>query len=634
MRATLGVSDCFYNAGGLCRYALGSFCLQGIPVMANRSLTHTTLAAIVAALAGSCLVAGGCLNSMADVDEATAKIIQERSSLLRVPVPSRPRGEPEGVDAAGVREMHPSTVNPTADELKFTPAAEGRELEKRLAAYLQPGADARELTLGDALRQSQQTGRELLNAEESYILAAISLLLERHAWDPQFFASISPQVIAFNSSGTPSTTALTVVNELSVTQKLPYGGTIAATYVYALTEQLRNASTQGYTSASNLILAANIPLLRGAGDVAREDLIQAERNMVYASRTFEDFRRGYLVSITRDYLSLVLARQAIANQQNQIDLLNWLVTRTRALVEAGFLAEFQLNIANSDLLRATSTLARLQESYLLSADRFKIRLGLPVSEAITVKLQTPEIPEPSISPADAAVLALEYRLDLQTQRDIVDDAKRAVRNAENGLLPDLNIVASSNLNRNVQKAADLGLIAPDPATYQAGVVFGIPLDRTNERLQLRQATIQEQQVLRNYTQFRDNVVVEARSRVREIDRTRFALQLAEEGVKINLRRKQEQELKADEVTAQQVVDTANSLREAQNARDAALVDLRLAVLDYLLSTGQLRVSRDGVLEPLPGMVITPPPPEPGPGPMPIPVNPPTDPPVIQPRPGQ
>ena len=58
---------------------------------------------------------------------------------------------------------------------------------------------------------------------------------------------------------------------------------------------------------------------------------------------------------------------------------------------------------------------------------------------------------------------------------------------------------------------------------------------------------------------------------------------------------------------------------------------RNTVLDYLITTGQLRVSRDGVLEPLPGMVISAPP-TPDLGPMPIPVNPPTDPPVIEPRP--
>lgn len=588
--------------------------------MTNRTLISVMRPVIFAVASGTCLAMAGCLATMQDVDQATDELIRERSGLLKTLPPSRARTDPKDIDAPAARATVPPSTNPTAEELKFQPADEARNLEQRLAGYLKAASNPRELSLGDALKQAQLTGRELLTAEEEYILAAIRVLIERHQWDPRFFANITPTVLIQDSDTAPSTTALNVINELRVSQQLPYGGTVEAAYVYTLTEQLRNATTDRYTSASTLILTANIPLLRGAGDVAREDLIAAERQLVYSARRFEDFRRSYLVSITRDYLALVLQRQAIANQQSAIELLDWLVTRTRALVEAGLLAEFQLNIANSDLLRATSTLARLQETYLLAADRFKIRLGLPVDDQITAKLETPRIAEPEVTPAQAAQYALEYRLDLQTRRDTVDDAKRQVRNAENAILPDLNVFASANMNRNVKRATDAALIAPDPGTYRAGVTFGLPLDRDTERLQLRQATILAQQADRDYEQFRDNVVVEARSRVREIDRTRFALQLAEEGVKINLRRKQEQELKADEVTAQQVVDTANALRDAQNARDQALVDLRLAVLDYLLSTGQLRVRRDGLLDPPPGMTITSPTPEPEPA-MPMPVDP-------------
>ena len=44
---------------------------------------------------------------------------------------------------------------------------------------------------------------------------------------------------------------------------------------------------------------------------------------------------------------------------------------------------------------------------------------------------------------------------------------------------------------------------------------------------------------------------------------------------------------------------------AEQARDQARTDLRNAVLDYLLSTGQLRVNRDGSLDPIPGMQAAP-----------------------------
>jgi hypothetical protein len=72
-------------------------------------------------------------------------------------------------------------------------------------------------------------------------------------------------------------------------------------------------------------------------------------------------------------------------------------------------------------------------------------------------------------------------------------------------------------------------------------------------------------------------------------------------VQINQRRVQELELKADQVDTQRQLDAKNSLLEAENARDQARTDLRNAILDYLLQSGQLRVARDGTFQPLAGM---------------------------------
>src|SRR5690606_15153092 len=92
-----------------------------------------------------------------------------------------------------------------------------------------------------------------------------------------------------------------------------------------------------------------------------------------------------------------------------------------------------------------------------------------------------------------------------------------------------------------------------------------------------------------------------RQAVRNIDQARFELELAEERVRINLRRLEEQRLKSDEVDPQTIVDTENDLLESENQRDRAVTALRTAILDFLLESGQLRVERDGTFKLLPGM---------------------------------
>ena len=107
---------------------------------------------------------------------------------------------------------------------------------------------------------------------------------------------------------------------------------------------------------------------------------------------------------------------------------------------------------------------------------------------------------------------------------------------------------------------------------------------------------------RGFEEFRDNVIISARAAAREVELARFQLQLAELDVGINEQRLEEQRLKADEVYAQTRVDTENELLDAQNNRDQAATDLRIAILEYLLATGQLRVDDDGLFNPLPGMI--------------------------------
>ncbi|MEM7622563.1 MAG: TolC family protein, partial [Planctomycetota bacterium] len=110
-----------------------------------------------------------------------------------------------------------------------------------------------------------------------------------------------------------------------------------------------------------------------------------------------------------------------------------------------------------------------------------------------------------------------------------------------------------------------------------------------------------QRAARQFDDFRDNLIVAARQAVRQIDLARFQLELNEEAVRINERRVEDLNLR-DDSDPQSIVDAQNDLIEARNDRDQALTDLRNAVLNYLLDTGQLRVARDGDFNPLPGMI--------------------------------
>ena len=559
----------------------------------------------------SFFLAAGC-SDMRDIDARTDALMRERSERLGggAVAPNRVRPIETNLDAPVIRSNEPPSVNAEVQDMPFSPADANRDVAARLAEYTAMPTEAMgavRIDMKAAMRQMQQTGRSFLVAEEDYVLAAITLLIIRHRWDPQFFNDTTLGVATTRTvSDSNYQSPLSIINTLRATQRLPYGGQAEAAWIYNATEQLRDQATASqYQQSSRLVLSGNIPLLRGAGDVAREDIIDAERQLVYSARDFERRRRELLVEVATDYISLVQQQAVIANQERSLEFAKAQEQRTRALVEAGRSSEFSLGISSGEVLSSTSTLASLREQYVLAIERFKVKLGLPINRPLVVATLDFELAEPQITPESASLLALEYRLDLQNQRDRVDDQIRAVRNARNNLLPDVSLSGAVTARTDPNVSNTAAVYRDRDFVYGGGLTVSLPLDRQTEQLTLRAANLRLERVRRDLEQSRDLIIIESRAKVRELDLARFNLQLAERRVAIALRRREEQEIKAAEVNAQQFVETAREIRDAENARDQAVARLRTTVLEYLLVTGQLRVERDGTLMPLPGMTTQP-----------------------------
>ena len=556
-----------------------------------------------AVASAAALSSAACSDNLRGIDDEIDREIRDRSGRLgqSAATPTRPRLEETNLDQPGPRQTDLQSANLDPADIRFSPADEKRDVASRLAGYLAAGnaAGSQTLTLDliGAMRQLQNTGRALVSAEEQYLFESINLLIVEHAWTPQLTGSTQVGVTTTERQLDAAVyqTPLNVINQLRVTQRLPYGGTAEAAWVWNATNTLRSAVTDRYTQASTLVVGASIPLLRGAGDIAREDIINARRRLVYAARTFEQRRRELLVDLASDYFNLIEQQAVIANQERSLEFAERQAERTQALVEAGRLAEFQLGISASEVLSSRSQLANLRERFILAVERFKIKLGLSVNQAVTIAPLTFDLKEPEVTPDAAAGTALEYSLPLQNQRDQVEDQVRVVRNARNSLLPDVQLSGNVGM-RTDPLVRDAGVVFDDnDFVSSAAILVNYPLDRKVERLTLRAANIRLEQSRRDFEQARDEVIIEARARVRELDLARFNLELAEQRVKIATRRREEQEIKAAEVTAQQFVETAQEIREAENARDRAVAALRTAILNFLLTTGQLRVDRDGTL---------------------------------------
>ncbi len=563
-------------------------------------LRETTAAALRLTCLASALAASAC-TSLDAIDRKTEQLMLRESNRLAGGAIAPPiQRLPEDLERSPDQtDTNPTAVNPAAAELRYDQAAADRDVAAALESYAQIPEDAPAYDLEKALNAFQVTGREYISAREDYTLAAIRLLQERHLWGPRFFNDTTASV--FSTAGDPNVDIpLRVINELRATQRLPYGGNVEASLLWDATEQLRTTATEDYTQATQLVLSGDLPLLRGAGSVARESLIQSERNLVYAARDFERRRRELLVDIASDYFNLLNQLDRIRNQIRSIDSRQQSVERTRAEVDAGKRRALEIRQQQQNLLSAQDALIGLRESYLRSLDRFKIRLGIPVTESITIGRSDLELPEPAATPVESSLAAVRFRLDLQNARDQIDDSRRDVANARNNLLPDLDLAGSLAVATDDADRIGGADFVWDRPEYSASVTFGLPLDREIERLAVRASVINLQRDLRDYEQFRDNIILSARASRRNIDQLRFSLLLNEQRVE-NIRLQIEEQKLRDDTDPFDLTQSEDQLLEAENNLSLARQQLRTAVLEYLLATGQLRISTTGRFAPLPGM---------------------------------
>jgi len=508
------------------------------------------------------------------------------------PVPPRAVAADPGADAYARR---PVTRNPTAAELPAVAATQpasarpvdaSLELAEATTAF---EAEGDPIDLERAFAIAIERSRAYRDAKEDLFLAAIDLLAERHLWGPRWF-----QRVAATASGTPEPGdyrhAVTLLQELGVTQRLPWGGEVSARALVQYVDELRGGDDR---QSADVLLGLSAPLLRGAGRVAREDLIQAERDLVYAARTFELFRREFLVDIASDYFDLLQQRAVIGNQQRQVENLEWLTERIEALADAGREPFFEVQRSQQQVLFAQNNLRNLLDDYQSRLDAFKITLGLPTTAEIRIAAADLAIPEPALDPIEAVRLATRLRLDLQTLADRVEDAERGVAVARNAVLPGLDVTASASAPTD--SARDRPGLALDPSegSYRLGLEFEAPLDRRIEKLGVRRAETTLARSRRAYDLAVDRRAQAVRRVIREIRQARFALRLQERNIEIAQTRLRGVLLRLRSLGPRDFIEAQEDLLEARNRRDAAERDLRVSILRYLLETGQMRVASDG-----------------------------------------
>jgi outer membrane protein TolC len=457
---------------------------------------------------------------------------------------------------------------------------------------------SRVITLDQAVAIATQFNRDYQSRKESLYLSALDLTLTRHEYARQWFGTFDGQYL--NDEGTENNT---VSSQAGVDQAFITAGGIIANAGLSI-DWTRFLSGDPYTTLGS-VLTANVtaPLLgRGGGKTAWENLTQAERNVLYQIRTFNRYRKTFVVSIISDYYRVLEQMKNLdvikASYERQVDSTNQL----KMQVEVGQLAPSEVFEAEQQLLSAQNSVISAQQRYAQTLDRFMISLSLPTGADITLDpneleaLGNIDISLPEYTVEDAIVMALERRLDLANTRDGLEDTERKLVLAADGLGVQLDLIGSVGVEST--EKTDFTRLRFHEGTYSLGFEADLPFDQKAERNAYREALISLVQRQRGYDEEVENVKLSVRQAYRDLEETTKSYQIQQLSVELAEKRVEEQRLRLETGTGiiRLLVNSENALVSAENELTSALVDHMIAKMSFFRDVGILEVRPDGMWE--------------------------------------
>jgi len=454
------------------------------------------------------------------------------------------------------------------------------------------------LNLAQAVGMATRYGRDYQSQKEALYLSALDLTLTRHQYAPQWIGTIDASYNSRSGMDDVFVDAKTGMNQdFLLGDGILVGTGLAVDWVRFLTGDPR-------TSLGSVLSASvTAPLLgAGAGQAARENLTQAERNVLYRIRSFNRYRQTFVVSIISDYYRVLQQRNSIDIQQASYKRLVDSTRQLRMEVKVGQRPAYDLGEAEQRVLSAEQALVQARQRYAQALDSYKIRLVLPTDANVVLDsnelraLEQVGIIPLDYSEDDAIQIAMARRLDLANTRDELDDVERKLVLAGKGLGVQLDLTASANVASTPD--TQVTKLRFHEGAYSLGLAADLPFNRKAQRNAYREALIAVQQRQRGYDEEVDLVKLNVRDAYRTLAETAESYRIQKIGLKLAQRRVAVEKLSLQfgRGTVRLLLESEDSLVQAQNEVLGALVDHLIAKLSFFRDVGVLQVRPDGMWE--------------------------------------
>lgn len=606
------------------------------------------IAGILAGVAVLLCAAAGCRSAAAwraDADRAAAerlsaarKTVGANEETIEIESPSDTLRRRLLVDqklpvfdpaSLGIRDL-PANRYWNPDE-RLLPGREGSD-----AAFAPDGTNALTIGLQDAVRIAAANSADFQADKERLFASALALDLADHDFHTTLLGALSAFADTATGEGGMRTGTHGETAKAGLQRAFENGVSTDASFALNLAGALTGERRTAWGAVADI--SVSIPLLRGSGRlVRRESLTQAERDLVYAVRDFEQRKRSFVTDVARAYLSLLLAQRTRQNEDDNYRRVVVSTNRSRRMADASRLSKAAFDQAHQSELAARASWIAACQSYESALDSFKTKIGLPpdariepresdledlqalVSRFLVASGEDGEedgdagasdsLPPPesvdggSLKEATdkAMAVAFERRADILSVRERVEDAQRHLLIAQDALRSEVTLGGSANIGeaatasmaREGRSHADFRM---RDATASGSLKIDLALDRTKERNSYRNALVALEVAVRDYQKAEDDLKATIRQDMRSLTQTREQLAIQSRAVELAARRVRNQDLllEAGRADMTDLLDAQAALVSAQNQLYRAITDWRGQMLALQRDLGTLDATVEGV----------------------------------------
>ncbi|MHC4260198.1 MAG: TolC family protein, partial [Planctomycetota bacterium] len=303
-----------------------------------------------------------------------------------------------------------------------------------------------------------------------------------------------------------------------------------------------------------------------------------------------------------DYYGVLQQRDKVTNAWNNYQRRAELRKRSEMEAALGRTPRFEADQAEQKELDARDGYIQAEQSYQQLLDEFKIRLSLPTDANLQLDqnelkaLEGIRIGEMNYGLEAATETALLQRLDLANTRDKIDDARRKVEVAADGLGAELNLIGTAEVSST--EKTRYSRFEFHRGTYGLGLEADLPLDRKAERNAYREALIVLQQQHREYENDVANVKLDVRAAYRQLKEAQERYETQKMSLELAKKRVENIPLlwETRRARTRDVLESQDALLRAQNDVTDALVDYAVSKLNFFRDVGILQVRPDGMSE--------------------------------------